>query len=173
MTDLIDATGEGVGNYAPSTRPSCPHCGAAFRPKRTNQRYCAPACQKTATRNTTRGPRTTADSPTRRHEKRRQWATLAYLNETYYGTPPGLRLGLLKDWLDRAREGDTALRAVLTRPAFTKWEGNEKACYRGCLAYPPVPYLAHRFCLRLRGCTGADWVHGRPEEPEKGKWSDA
>lgn len=169
MIALIDATGEGVGNHAPPTAPQCPHCGATFAPKRTNQRYCAQPCQKAATRNAARGPRTTADSPDRRHEKRLQWATLGYLNETFYGTPQEQRHGLLKEWLDLARSGDTTLRAALTRPDFCKWTDNARACFRRSLAYPPVPYLALRFCQRLLGCNVVDWVHGRAGEPETGE----
>lgn len=169
MKAIIEATREGVGDHTPSTDLICPRCGNQFQPKRSNQQYCDPACQKAASRNTSRGPRTTACSPTRRVEKRRQWATLAYLNETFYGTPPGQRLGLLKDWLDMARMGDTRLRAVLTRPDFCKWGENKRACFRRSYAYPPIPYLAHRFCQRFRACAGSDWVHGRADEPETGE----
>lgn len=173
MSAVPKPTREGVGNHAPSDAPACSGCGQPFTPKRTNQRYCTPPCQKAATRNTARGPRTTAESPSRRHEKRLQWATLAFLNETLYGHPVGQRLGLLRDWLDRARAGDTTLRAALTRPDFCKWTDNSRACFRSSLAYPPVPYLTHKYCQKLLGCTVADWVHGRASEPETGEVIDA
>jgi uncharacterized C2H2 Zn-finger protein len=163
------ATGEVEGNHAPLTELECPCCDQLFNQRRTNQRYCTPSCQKAATHNTSRGPRTTAESPAKKLEKRRQWATLIYLNETFYGTPPGYRLGLLKDWLDRARMGDTTLRAALVRPSFTKLKDNTRVCFRRCLAYPSVPHMAQRYCQRLLACNVSDWVYGRADEPDTGE----
>lgn len=172
MSAVIEAVREGADNRAPSTNPECPRCGQTFQRKRKDQRFCSRPCQKATTHNASRGPRTTAECITRRHEKRRQWATLAYLNETYYGTVPSGRLGLLKWWLDLARGGDATLRAALTRPDFTKWKDNTQACFRRSKSYPPVPYLTYRFCQHFLDCKVADWVQGRSSEPETGEVID-
>ena len=166
---LAGITGEGVGNHSPPTERTCPRCLVAFLPKRTNQKYCNTACQKAATRNTSRGPRTTRASHSKRLEKRYEWAMLGYLNETYYGTRPDQRLGLLKNWLDLSRASEGALRAALTRPDFGKLRGSNRAHFRRSFAYPPVPYLARCFCRRSLNCTVVDWVHGRANEPETGE----
>lgn len=169
MSGLFEDIREELGcDSAPSNHPICPRCGSSFQPRRTNQIYCHRKCQKTATHNANRGSRSASESPERRHEKRRQRATLAWLNETFYGTKPGLRLGLLKEWLDYAREGETGLRAVLSRPDFR--DVNDLGVHhRRNVAYPPVPYLADLFCQRLLGCRVWDWVHDRAIEPETGE----
>lgn len=167
--DLIESiNAEGAGDRAPSTLPECPRCGITFQPKRRNQRYCTTDCQKKASRNSARGSTSATDSADRRHTKRRQRATLAWLNETYYTTPPGQRLGLLKEWLDTGRAGDTQMKSVLTRPDFLRRQ-EQGACFRYNLAYPPVPYLADRFAKRFLGCTSGEWLSGRAAEPETGE----
>jgi hypothetical protein len=94
-----------------------------------------------------------------------------WLNETYYGTRPDERLGLLKDWLDQARDGNTALRRVLSRPEFyaPDKDEEEKVCFRQCWAYPPVPLLADLFCIDFRDCRVWKWVNGSADEPETGE----
>lgn len=159
----------GAGDRAPSTTRDCPGCGIPFQPSKRNQRYCLPSCQKKASRNSARGSTSASDSPDRRYVKRRQRATLAWLNETYYATPPGARLALLKAWLDAARGGDTHLRGVLSRPDFAKADHDRATCFRNSRAYPPVPYLADRFSQRLLNCRVWDWVSGCAGEPETGE----
>lgn len=149
---------------------TCPACGLAFEPKRSTQRYCDRACQ----RNATRGPRTTATSPSQRDDKRRKRSLLIWLNTTYYATPPAQRLGLLKEWLDEAREASGLLRDVLTTPAYVRPTRDDRhsVSFRGSWAYPPVPYLADRFCRKFRACPSWDWLSGRAEEPDTGEMID-
>ncbi|TDX28177.1 hypothetical protein [Rhodovulum visakhapatnamense] len=89
------------------------------------------------------------------------------MNETYYGTPPGERLGLLKGWLDAARGGDVHLRQVLGNPAFyaPSRDDRRRVCFRRSWAYPPVPYLADRFCMVFLGCRVWEWIGGKAPEP--------
>ncbi len=144
----------------------CAKCGAPFAPKRKDQTYCGRACQ----RNGSRGSRKASASPSQRRANADDWGRLQDLNATYYGTKPAERLGLLKDWLDRARDGDTKLRRVLARPEFFAPERGEwRVFFRRCWAYPPVPKLADLFCRRLRGCRVWEWVNGSAPEPETGE----
>lgn len=155
------------------TRPvvGCLRCGLTFQQRRKDQKYCSRACQKANTHNAARGSRTTADSREKRYEKRRQWSTLRWMNETYYGTKPGERLGLIKDWLDLARVGDTHLRSVLRRPDFIQ-NADPDVCYLGDKGRPAVPYVAHKFCHRFLDCHIWDWVNGRAPEPDTGEVYD-
>jgi hypothetical protein len=90
------------------------------------------------------------------------------MNETYYGTKPGERLGLIKSWLDLARAGNSHLRSVFCRPDFIKSHDSD-ACFRGCSSSPPVPYLANRFCHQFLGCHIWDWVQSHAPEPDTGE----
>ena len=150
---------------------TCPACAEPFEPRRRDQRYCSRPCQKAATHNATRGPRTTEASPAQRYEKRRKRALLVWLNTTYYETPPAQRLGLLKGWLDAAREAPGLLREVLITPAFARPEKDYRhsASFRGSWAYPPVPYLADKFCQKFRDCRSWEWVSGEADAPETGE----
>lgn len=97
-------------------------------------------------------------------------ARLIWMNEAFYSTRPDARLGLLKEWLDMARYGNTALRGVLTRPEFFAPEkGDRKAYFRRCRAYPPAPQLADWFCRKLLNCRVWEWVSGKAPEPETGE----
>lgn len=166
---LLDDDERGAGNRARFTDPQCLSCGQSFKHRGKAKKYCSRSCQKKATRHSARGSTSANISVDRRDVKRRQRATLAWLNETYYGTPPGQRLGLLKDWLDKARSGDTLLRAVLSRPDFRTGKRDKTKCYRNSRAYPPVPYLTDRFALRFLNCWARDWVSGKAVEPETGE----
>lgn len=146
----------------------CPRCGAAFRP-RSNKVYCTSQCAKAATRNATRGP--SSGSVNERQRNRLIFDRLHRLNEVYYATPPGQRLGLLSDWLRQAREGNKPLGRILSNPAFFAMGRDEsrKFCFRRSRAYPPVPALADLFCRRLLGCRVWAWVTGAAPEPETGE----
>lgn len=151
-----------------STDTECLGCGLTFQKQRKNQQYCSRPCQKAKTHNAARGPRTTTNSPEKRLEKRRQRATLNWMNETFYRTAPGQRLGIIKDWLDRARNGDTKLRAVFCRPDFLE-KTDAGVCFLRDKNSPPVPYVAARFCRKFLDCHVWDWVSGRAPEPETGE----
>lgn len=162
MTILIDP--QDVG----SDQSVCANskCRDLFTPDRRNQRYCRPRCQK----NATRGSQAADVHHGQRYTNRREWALLKWLNERYYGTRPDERLGLLQGWLDDAREGNTALRRVLSRPEFfTPARDSYAAYFRRCWAYPPVPMAADFFCIGLRDCRVWEWVNGTAPEPETGE----
>lgn len=146
----------------------CPRCGAAFKP-RSNKTYCTNKCAKAATRNQSRGPR--SRSRDERYRNYRAFDLLGRLNERYYGTPPGERLGLLKNWLDAARFGQTSLGCVLANPEFfaPKDEDKRRVCFRRNRCYPPVSFLADHYCRTLLGCRVWEWVNGNAKEPRTGE----
>ena len=151
---------------------TCPRCGATFKP-RSNKIFCTRDCARATTRNSTRGPR--ANASDERYRNYRSFGRLHWLNETYYTTPPGARLGLLKSWLDMARAGNAHLAHVLANPMFFAPEEDRKrgVCFRGKRVYPPVPFLADRYCRRLLGCRVWQWTNGTAPEPETGEVMNA
>ncbi|KQB12427.1 hypothetical protein LY44_01307 [Rhodobacter capsulatus] len=86
-------------------------------------------------------------------------------------TPPGARLGLLKDWLDAARAGNAHLAHVLTNPMFfaPAEERKKSVSFRGKRAYPPIPFLADMYCRKFLGCRVWQWTNGTTSEPETGE----
>lgn len=164
--DGAEAAGTAGAGFA-----ACPGCGVAFTPKRKNQIYCTPPCQKRTTRHAKRGPRNATDSQEVRYTKRRNLGRLMWMNETFYGTPPNERLGLLMGWLNEARDGGAHLRSVLANPAFfaPPKDQRKKVSFRRRRAYPPVPVLADRLCRRLLGCRVWQWVDGSAADPETGE----
>ena len=147
----------------PETRRTCPNCRTLFHAKRPNQSYCGRTCQK----NATRGPRAGNLSSDQRDDNRRDWSLLCWLNKTYYNTRPDERLGLVKDWLDAARDGDARLGRVLSKPAYrAPYKDDRIIFFRRCWAYPPVPLMADLFCQKLRRCRVWEWVNGSAPEPD-------
>lgn len=103
----------------------CPACGIVFTPKRSNQTYCEPPCQKRATRNAARGSQKAADNPdaARLAELHRRRAML--LVDALYSLPPAQRPAFMETILTAAREHDWHLRRILTdRRAVTVFTGH-------------------------------------------------
>jgi len=48
-------------------------------------------------------------------------------------------------------------------------ERKKSVCFRGKRAYPPVPFLADRYCRRLLGCRVWQWTNGTAPEPATGE----
>lgn len=93
----------------------CPGCGANFRPKRSNQKYCSPPCQKQASRNSSRGCRMTENRQrTELHNNR-----ASTLTEMIYSVPPTERLGMMRYILSFV-PNDAGLRSILTDPERLK-----------------------------------------------------
>lgn len=106
-------TGEGAGEVA------CPRCGVHFTPARRNQRYCNPACQKAASRNTSRGSQKIADSHTARQRADRERGRAFLLNDDLHRKPPADRPAFMDAILQAARESDRHLHRTLSdRSAF-------------------------------------------------------
>ena len=89
----------------------CPSCGTAFKPKRSNQRYCSRTCQQRTSRNASRGDR----SKEHKERSRKHYERAARLREMIYTAPPEERLGVMKDILSFIPT-DSGLRNILTDP---------------------------------------------------------
>lgn len=111
---LVEEFGVGAGNRPLSTDPICPHCGLSFTPRRRNQRYCVPPCQKKASRNTARGSQKTADNPeARRRAEGENRRAMLLLDELFRKTP-AQRPAFMETILAAACEHDWHLRRILT-----------------------------------------------------------
>lgn len=154
-----------------TTTYECPGCGTAYKPRRRNQRYCSRACQK----NATRGPRTADASPSRQYDLRRKRALLEWLNTTYYGTPPADRPYVLRGWMDDARRDRGLLRQVFATPGFFNppLDDRRRVSFHRCWEYPPVPFIADRYCALTLDCRVWQWVNRAAQEPETGEVDDA
>ena len=90
---------------------TCPKCGAEFSPKRSNQQYCLPSCQKTAARHAARGSREIEYKRT--NEK--HFERVNRLFEMLYLVPVNERLGVMQYILSHV-PSDAGLRRILTNP---------------------------------------------------------
>lgn len=92
----------------------CPHCRAVFVPARSNQTYCATACQKAATHNSTRGPRNVTDSPEERRRQSDRLKRLQGLSDGFFTTLPMYRPEFMQALIALARR-TKELRVWLTK----------------------------------------------------------
>jgi len=93
------------------------------------------------------------------------------LAETYYTTPPGLRLGYMKSVVDQARAEPGLLREVLSNwtllhpnPETERWK-----FWRGSPEYFTIAQAANRYCLKFWGHGVVDVVNNRCPEPPTGE----
>ncbi|KQB96842.1 hypothetical protein AL073_06990 [Loktanella sp. 1ANDIMAR09] len=89
----------------------CTSCSTVFMPNRSNQRYCSRECQRSTSRNASRGDRSI-------ESKQRSWQhydRADRLKEMLYSTPPQERLGMMKHILEFIPY-DAGLRNILTDP---------------------------------------------------------
>jgi len=93
----------------------CPSCSTVFIPKRSNQRYCSRACQRSTSRNAARGNRTNEN----KHRSWQHYERADRLKEMIYSTPPHERLGMMKHILELIPD-DAGLRNILTDPKLHK-----------------------------------------------------
>lgn len=89
----------------------CPKCEALFTPKRSNQQYCMPSCQKTATRNTSRGTR----KAELKADSEKHFERVNRLFEMLYSVPVNERLGVMQGIFSHVPT-DAGLRRILTDP---------------------------------------------------------
>lgn len=115
MFDAVDP----IVMHSPSddedSTTECPGCSTAFKPKRSNQRYCTRECQQSTSRNASRGDRS-------KEHKQRSWQHYERahrLTEMIYTTPPQDRLGMMKHILEFIPH-DAGLRNILTDPELQK-----------------------------------------------------
>lgn len=145
----------------------CPHCGEEFSPKRTNQNYCIPTCQK----NGSRGSRKIADSNEERHRSSRHYNRARGLAFELYTRPLHLRLGFMAELIEAARDHDAQLRSILTDPILLSAGREDKGLFhrRAPLTYKTISQAAHAYCRKFWGHGVKDVVYKRCPDPETGE----
>lgn len=119
-----------------SLQTACPKCSVEFIPARSNQKFCSRLCQKAATGNATRGPRTVAASPEERRRQSNRSNRLQNLSDAFFETLPTYRAEFMEKLIAEGR-GNRELRKWLT-----KWEAI------GCRAHSRGTGRLHiAFCL--------------------------
>ena len=131
---------------------ACRECGSGFDAVRRDASYCSPACRKKSSRRVNPEPpmnRTSSSAQRRREDELFELHDL--FCETYYGMHPNARPAYLESLIDRAISGETSIKRVLTNPVLVRSHtgkgGNLQKRYhfRRSMAYPTLPYEAHRF----------------------------
>jgi hypothetical protein len=93
---------------------TCPTCKMEFLAKRSNKKFCSRGCQKVATHNTSRPPRTVAGSPDERRRHATRSKRLQGLTDALFETPPRYRAEFMEKVISEAR-GKAELRQWLTK----------------------------------------------------------
>ena len=161
-------------NAETAAAPACPHCSTTFAPRRKNQKYCSQPCQKAASHNTARGPRTVAHSPDLRLRSKKHYDTAKRLAEKIYTAPPNKRLGLMSDLIKLARGGDLKLRNVLTDPKLLRASPDDAGLFfrRAPASYRTISQAADAYCRMFWGEGVRAVVTGQCPEPPTGEVGD-
>lgn len=144
-------------------KTKCLYCENEFT-GRSNKKYCSANCRK----NASRGPQTSANSPTKKRENLASLDTAMRMAERLYTLPPSERLGYMKDLVDQARAGDVYLRRTFTNPMLLK--GSERWLHwRLDFTYKTIAQAADAYCRKFWGAGVQDVVYGIVEEPATGE----
>lgn len=142
---------------------TCRQCGQGFEAVRRDARFCGPTCRSSKhRRNNSEPPMNRTTSPSKRRREDEVFDLHDILCETYYGMHPGARAHYLETLIDRAIEGDTRIKAVLSNPVLVKshtgkgGELQKRYHFRRCYAYPTIPFEAHRFTMSAWGVSLLD-----------------
>jgi hypothetical protein len=135
---------------------ACPACAAEFMPKRTNQKYCTPSCQKASTRNTSRGSRVSETKGRSAYHYERAMR----LAEMLYTAPPQERLGVMQHILLRAHPNKD------NRPFF---RGRDKTFPQAANKYTKKFFgvsVAHYLKQAREGCLNEKHEVAPAEQPK-------
>lgn len=131
----------------------CRQCGQAFEAMRSDTKTCSQACRKAHSR---RDQRTMGrrSSPSEARAQDEVFDLHARLCEDYYGMHPNARPMFITWLLQRAMEhDDKRVRRMLTDKVLVQshWGRggriDKRHHYRKCMAYPTLPFEAHRFTM--------------------------
>ena len=140
---------------------SCHQCGTVFCAQRKTAKFCDPACRKAHSRGET-------PDNLKRPQRRDNIELLGYhydLAATYYALPPTERVVWLRNLIERARKGDTAVKRVLTNAALLRpreYQLSKAATYSERL--PTLAQEAHALC-KFMWDAGIAYVIDNPELP--------
>jgi len=144
----------------------CPGCGEPF-PYRSNKRTCSARCRTKVNRTTQNG----TESPSKRRQLIHRNDTAMVLAERLYSLPPCERLGYMQELIQRAREGDTWLREVLSNHRLIKPNPiyDRKLFYRRNPEYRTISQAAQNYCKRFWKANVWEVVHNKVPEPPTGE----
>jgi hypothetical protein len=134
---------------------TCHQCGSSYTAKRSDARTCSTNCRIKLSRGGRAMNRT--ESPSKRRREDELFDLHKVLCETYYTMPPMRRPGYLQSLIERAVAGDAQIKAILTNPVLVRshtgrsGELRKRFHFRGSIAYPTLPYEAHRFTMECWG----------------------
>lgn len=125
----------------------CPKCGLEFIQGRSNQQYCSNPCQKAATRNASRGPRTVADSPEERLRQATRSNRLQNLSNAFFETPPTYRAEFMEKLIAKGRR-NKELRRWLTNSDALGCRAHHRGTGRLHIAFCLVHYCREVYGMR-------------------------
>lgn len=144
----------------------CPGCGQQF-PYRSNKKVCSVRCRNKVNRTTQNG----TESPSKRRQLIHRNDTAMVLAERLYSLPPGERLGYMQELVQRAREGDTWLREVLSNHRLIKPNPihDRHLFHRYSTEYCTISQAAQNYCKRFWKANVWEVVHNKVPEPPSGE----
>jgi hypothetical protein len=108
-----------------ATDAVCPKCAVTFSPRRKDQLFCSRECQKTASQNSTRGPRMVAESADEARRQEHRAGRMRSLSNSFFETHPRYRAAFIVALIAEAR-WVKELRGWLTRrEALKKWQHHQ------------------------------------------------
>lgn len=148
---------------------NCENCEKEFL-YRKNKRFCSANCRKYANRPTQNG----RESPTKKRDLLERYDLAILLGERLYDLKPEQRLGFVKDLIERARNGETQLRHVLSNPRMRNvdpiWEVHKLP--RKSKTYYTIAQAANNYCKRFWKANVWEVVACKVPEPETGEVFD-
>jgi len=144
----------------------CPGCGQEF-PYRSNKKVCSVRCRNKVNRTTQNGTK----SVTKRRQLIHRNDTAMVLAERLYSLPPSERLGYMQELVQRAREGDTWLREVLSNHRLIKPNPihDRHLFHRYSTEYCTISQAAQNYCKRFWKANVWEVVHNKVPEPPTGE----
>lgn len=144
----------------------CPVCGNTF-PFRSNKKTCSARCRVKKNRTTQNG----TESLSKRRQLMHRNDTAKMLAEELYSLPPCERLGYIQGLIQRAREGDTWLREVLSNHRLLKPNPihDRHLFHRRSAEYCTISQAAQNYCKRFWKANVWEVVHNKVPEPPTGE----
>ncbi|MEZ5767188.1 MAG: hypothetical protein R3D80_05585 [Paracoccaceae bacterium] len=153
---------------------SCPHCGSAFTPKRTNMKYCSRRCKNNRWQNEDRQKQRANLAIAGKSSKNRinyeLFESTIELTLLFHRTHPRERLGYIKDLVDDARNGNAKLRQILSNKQLQYPEAASlKRMMRKNNLDLTVCRRADAYCRHFWDAPVRDVVYNKVAEPATGE----
>lgn len=144
--------------------PRCERCGEPFKPHKKTQKYCAPACQKKASRHSARGSRDIEN----KRRNREHYDRAAWLSYDVLRMSPDAQRRMILAVLEAASSTDAPLRNILLDPLLL---GADRHSPIGklypdtrCPDAPNIAKMVYAFCQAEWGVSTRALIldHGKP-----------